>query len=167
MEPQVAGTQPLKFRRMDEASAHAIVTWRYDAPYDMYNLDWKGAENAIRDFLDPESAYYYITSDRGDLQAYACFGPAAHVPGGDYHDEALDIGLGVRPDLTGQGQGHRFVQAVLGFAEREFAPASYRVTIAEFNSRAQRVWIGAGFKQIQSFARRGDGMPFLVLALGA
>jgi len=152
---------------MDEASACAIVTWCYDAPYDMYNPARKGAENAIHDFLDPENAYYCIATERGDVQAYCCFGHAAQVPGGDYHEDALDMGLGVRPDLTGQRRGHLFVQAVLGFAEREFAPASLRVTIAEFNRRAQRVWRGAGFKQIQAFSRSGDGMPFLIFALRA
>lgn len=157
------GTSPLSFRSMDEASARAILTWRYAAPYDFYNPDWKGIENAIRCFLDPANAYFCITTDSGDLQAFCCFGPEAQVPGGDYHDEALDIGLGMRPDLTGQGLGHAFVVAVLGFARRQFAPDVFRVTIAEFNKRAQRVWRGAGFQHTQSFARSGDGMPFLVL----
>ncbi len=167
MEPQVAGPQPLNFRPMDEASARAIVTWRYDPPYDIYNPDWKGIEDALQAFLDPGNAYYCITADKGDLQAYCCFGHEAQVPGGDYQAEALDIGLGVRPDLTGQRRGHLFVRAVLDFAHCQFSPAPFRVTIAEFNRRAQRVWTGAGFGQIQSFARSGDGMPFLVLALGA
>jgi ribosomal-protein-alanine N-acetyltransferase len=167
MEPETTGTSPFRFHRMDEASARAILTWRYDAPYDFYNPDWKGVENAVHAFLDPQNACYCITNEGGDLQAYCCFGREAQVPGGDYQGEALDIGLGVRPDLTGQGRGHLFVQAVLDLAWREFSPAFFRVTVAEFNRRAQRVWMGAGFETVQSFARSGDGVPFLVLVSGS
>lgn len=148
---------------MDRASAHAILTWRYAVPYDFYNPDWKGTETAVESFLNPANNYFCLTGESDDLQAYCCFGSDAQVPGGDYEDEALDIGLGVRPDLTGQGHGHRFVLAVLDFGRRRFLPGTFRVTIAEFNRRAQRVWIGAGFQRTQSFARRGDSMPFLVL----
>lgn len=154
---------PLSFRSMDEASARAILTWQYEPPYDLYNPDWKGIEGAVREFLDPDNSYYSMTAGTGDLQAYCCFGSEAQVPGGDYQETALDIGLGVRPDLTGQGLGHLYVQAVLEFARRELLPATFRVTIAEFNKRAQRVWMGAGFEKVQSFARSGDGLPFLVL----
>jgi len=85
------------------------------------------------------------------------------VPGGDYSDEALDIGLGVRPDLTGRGQGLTFVQTVLAFAQKQYTPAAFRVTIAEFNKRALRVWQKAGFRAVQRFETSFDGRPFIVL----
>ncbi|NIV29393.1 MAG: GNAT family N-acetyltransferase, partial [Anaerolineae bacterium] len=67
------------------------------------------------------------------------------------------------PDLTGQGLGHAFVRAVLRFARHELAPTEYRVTVAEFNERALRVWQATGFRQVQQFKRTSDGMPFVVL----
>lgn len=153
----------LTFDAMDEASARAIATWRYDAPYDLYDLGGDDVEGVVRAFMDPRNAYYAMVDDSGELVAFCCFGPDAMVPGGDYGAPGLDIGLGVRPDLTGQGRGLAFVSSVLAFARRTFAPEAFRVTIAEFNQRALRVWEKAGFQAVQTFLRAQDGRCFVVL----
>ena len=156
---------PFTFQPMDEASARAVPEWRYDAPYDIYNIASDNVEKEMQLFLDPQNAYHTITDEQGDLVAYCCFGPDGQVPGGDYSAAALDIGLGVRPDLTGQGRGLAYVNAVLDFARRAFPPTAFRVTVAEFNKRAQRVWEKAGFRPVETFQRSGDGMPFVILTL--
>ena len=71
--------------------------------------------------------------------------------------------MGVRPDLTGQGQGIQYINTILDFAAETFHPPAYRVTIAKWNIRAQRVWEKAGFKQIQSFKRNRDDQDFVIL----
>jgi ribosomal-protein-alanine N-acetyltransferase len=154
---------PFTFQPMDEANARAIPEWRYDEPYDIYNIAPDDVEKELRCFLDPQNAYYTITGEHGDLVGYCCFGPDGQVPGGDYRTAALDIGLGVRPDLTGQGRGLTYVNAVLDFARRTFPPTAFRVTIAEFNKRALRVWQKAGFRPVQTFQREKDGRAFVVL----
>jgi GNAT superfamily N-acetyltransferase len=154
---------PLTFEPMDEMSARAILTWRYEAPYDVYNLEPGDVEASVRFFVDAGNGYWAMLDERGDLAAYCCFGFDAQVPGGDYGIPALDIGLGIRPDLTGQGNGHLYVGAVLGFAQRTSAQESWRVTVAEFNERARRVWQKAGFDSVQSFERPQDGRPFVIL----
>jgi GNAT superfamily N-acetyltransferase len=164
---------------MDEPSARAIVGWRYEPPYDIYNPGADG-DDVIQTFLDPRYDYHCLFGDGGDLVAYCCFGPDAQVPGGDYAAVALDIGLGVRPDLTGQGQGRRFVQAVLELAadvvclhlgRRHRCPPHpddrFRVTVAAFNERALRVWKSAGFRRTQTFQRDPDGMRFVILERAA
>ena len=105
----------------------------------------------------------FITDEQGELVAYCCFGLDARVPGGDYDTPALDIGLGVRPDLTGQGRGLGYLLAVLGVAQRTVSPGTFRVTVAEFNKRAQKVWRRAGFRPVQRFVRQQDGRPFVIL----
>jgi len=154
------------FQPMDEGSARAILRWRYDPPYDLYNPGSEDVEQNLQVFLDPRNAYYAITDEHGDLVAYCCFGPDARVPGGDYGGAALDVGMGVRPDWTGQGRGLTYVNAVLDFARRTFAPTAFRVTVAEFNQRALRVWEKAGFQPVQTFQRKGDGRDFVVLVSG-
>jgi GNAT superfamily N-acetyltransferase len=154
---------PLRFAPMDEAAARTIVTWHYEAPYDLYDLGLEDEEQVVNCFVDPLNAYYAIVDPGGNLAGYCCFGVEGQVPGGDYGEPALDIGLGVRPDLTGQGMGGGFVAAVLEFARQELAPAGFRVTVAEFNERALRVWKKAGFLPVERFGRTYDGMPFVVL----
>ena len=162
---------PVGFHPMDETAARAIATWRYEAPYDVYSLDGENADQVVGCFLDPANAYYTIVDSGDFLAAYCCFGPDARVPGGDYDKPALDVGLGVPPDLTGQGLGQAFVHAVLRFAQQEFAPTEFRVTVAEFNERALRVWKAVGFQPVQRFERAPggvpDGMAFIVLTKGS
>jgi RimJ/RimL family protein N-acetyltransferase len=149
---------------MDEASARKILTWRYEPPYDIYNEDPDKAEPFMQTLLDPAYAYHTITYEDGELVGYCCFGADARVPGGDYAADALDIGLGMRPDLTGHGHGPAFFEAIADFAQRTFAPQALRVTVAAFNQRAIRVYEKAGFERKQAFQRSGDGMEFVILA---
>ena len=154
----------LTFIPINETYASAILHWHYDAPYDLYNLSPDDADEHISEFLDPENGYYAILNEENDFLAYCCFGPDAWVPGGDYSSQALDIGMGVRPDLTGQGQGLIYAQAVLDFGAQTFSPTQFRVTVAQFNKRALRVWEKAGFQEKQRFQKEQTDMNFVVLA---
>jgi RimJ/RimL family protein N-acetyltransferase len=149
-----------------EAHARAMLGWHYEPPYDVYDLGGSDADEVVKSLLAPEYAYHAILSPGGELVAFCCFGADAQVPGGDYTAEALDIGLGVRPDLTGQGRGSAFVQAVLDFAGQTRPSPAYRVTIAEFNARAQRVWQKAGFCRVQRFVSTHSGRPFATYVYG-
>ncbi len=152
---------------MDESSARAILTWRYDTPYNIYDPDSGKSADSLSYFLNPQRNFYSISDEYGDLIAYCSFGTDGQVPGGDYSADALDIGVGVRPDLTGQGCGLKIVNTVLEFARGTFAPAAFRVTVAEFNTRALWVWGSAGFRAVQTFTREGDNRAFAVLTRGA
>lgn len=151
-----------QFRLLDEVAVFTIAEWCYEPPYDVYDLGSIDDED-LAYFLEPELAFHSIVDEAGALVAYCSFGLDGQVPGGDYSNEALDIGLGVRPDLTGRGQGLIFVRTVLEFAQEQYAPATFRVTIAEFNKRALRVWQKAGFRPVQRFETNFAGRSFVVL----
>src|SRR5262245_54371484 len=148
---------------MDAASVRAFMQWRYEPPYDIYNIDASAGEAAVWFFTAPQNSYYQIRDERGALVAFCCFGLEAQVPGGDYSSAALDIGMGVRPDLTGKGRGQTFAAAAIDFARATFAPPALRVTVADFNKRARRVWEKAGFQAVQTFASSYDGRAFVIL----
>ena len=114
------------------------------------------SDESARSFLDPRLDYHAARLD-GELVGFCCFGPAARVAGGDYRrEELLDVGLGLRPDLTGRGLGLAFVRAVLAHAGATRAPAGYRLTVAAFNRRAVRVYERAGFVLDHTFERPGE-----------
>jgi RimJ/RimL family protein N-acetyltransferase len=152
----------LIFNPLDTAAAQEILSWRYAPPYDIYNLSPQDAVAHLGAFLDPINGYCAMTDHAGALLAFCCFGAEARVAGYDYAEPALDIGLGLRPDLAGQGHGLDYVNAVLAFARMTFGPPALRVTIAAFNQRAQRVWTRAGFRRVGAFARPSDKMRFTV-----
>lgn len=151
------------FRPMDETAASAIVQWKYEPPYEVYNFSLEDREDFIRYLVEPENALYGMFAEDGDLIGFCGFGKDGQVPGGDYTSEALDIGMGIRPDLTGQGKGSEYVEAVLDFGRRAFQSAKLRVTIAEFNLRARRVWEKAGFQTMETFYREGKEQQFVIL----
>lgn len=148
------------FQPLDESDARAILSWQYEPPYDFYNNSEE--DTTLQHLLDPQNNFYGIF-ESSELVAYCSFGQDGQVAGGDYRDQALDIGMGIRPNLTGRGKGIEYVNAILEFADTLFKPKVFRVTLAVFNKRALRVWQKLGFEHQQSFERRSDGMQFIVL----
>jgi ribosomal-protein-alanine N-acetyltransferase len=133
----------LAFRPLTRADAEAIVCWRYPAPYDLYNLDARPPSEAVDSLLDPELRYYAVLDSSGELIAFRCFGSDAQVEGGDYSVDALDMGGGLRPDLTGKGLGRIVISAAMSFGRQKFSPKRFRTTVASFNVRALRVCLGS------------------------
>ena len=154
---------PFTFRSLDEKSARTILQWQYEAPHDIYNVASSDPEATLQYLLDPQNALYSIFGQPDDLEAFCSFGPDGQVSGGDYSTPALDIGLGLRPDLTGQGYGSEYVNAVINFALSTYSAEQLRVTIAAFNGRALRVWEKAGFQVIQKFQGGWEHIDFIIL----
>lgn len=152
----------LNFSPLDKSAVREIVQWRYEPPYDIYNLE--DSSETIDYLLDAQYNFHAIRDENGDLAGFCSFGVDAQVPGGDYGADALDIGMGIRPDLTGQGRGSDFVAAVLDFVQKEFDPVAFRVTIAAFNQRAQRVWQKHGFVPIDTFTFKANSREFIIMA---
>lgn len=138
--------------------AEDISTWRYDPPYDLYDMVGVDPEA----LLQPEMGYSAVLA-RGQLIGFRSFGADGQVPGWRYDDSALDTGGGLRPQLTGQGLGHAVISAGLDYGRRVFAPQAFRVTIAAFNERAQRTVVGLGFEPVGSFQASRDARDFVVL----
>ena len=105
--------------------------------------------------LDERFAYHSVRDAQDELVGYFCFGEDARIPEGRrlglYDETALDVGLGMRPDLAGKGLGLEFVLAGLRFAGNRFPTPAFRLTVASFNRRAIRVYEKAGFEISATF----------------
>ena len=128
-----------------EETHRELASWRYPPPYDFYDGD-------VDPVLNPER-YFGAFDEEGELVGFYYFEPKP---------PDLDYGLGLRPDLTGQGHG-------LEFARERYEPGRVYLHVAEFNERARRVYERAGFEvvsqHVRSFERFGD-VPFLTMAEG-
>ena len=134
------------------ADAKAISNWRYDDPYSVYD----GNPASVAALLEPCYLYHSVYDEHGELVGYFCYGEDARVSAGKrlglYEREtALDVGLGMRPDLTGQGLGEEFVHAGLSHAQKAYSPSTFRLTVATFNRRAISVYRRTGFEPVETF----------------
>jgi len=154
----------LKLTSMTEEFAREIVGWRYPGQYELYNSAPSDVEEDVQALLKPENAYYAVWSDEYGLFGFCCYGPEAQAPGGDYSEAALDVGLGIRPDLAGRGMGLAFLEAILAFAREQYGDVRFRATIAAFNARSRRVFEKAGFRHEQAFVSAArPGLEFVVV----
>lgn len=158
-----------QIRLMDEQAAREIVNWRYETPYALYNmLDAADDAEDIEELLD--GSYFSVAAADGALIGFFCYGQNAQVGEGIesglyLEGTSLDIGLGLRPDLTGQGRGLAFLQAGMKFAEQTYDAKRFRLSVAAFNLRAVSVYKKAGFVLRHSFVHQhGDSeMEFLLM----
>jgi RimJ/RimL family protein N-acetyltransferase len=117
----------------------AMGAWRYEPPYDFYDGD-------VDPVLNPER-FYEALDDDGSLV------------GNYYYEEkgdALEIGLGLRPELTGRGLGLEFFRAGVEYGRRRFRPARVILNVAAFNERAITVYERAGFRETGRHVRQFD-----------
>lgn len=153
----------ITFLPAGETSVREFLTWKYEPPYEIYNYSPEHFEKDLAYHLDPANNLYSMYRD-GLLIGYCSYGRDAQVPGGNYSEEALDIGMMIKPKLTGQGQGSNHADVVVQNGASKYQPKKLRVTILESNLHAQCVWKKNGFQQTQSFARKSDQMGFIILA---
>ncbi len=159
----------LLVKSVTKSDIQEFVLWRYEEPYDVYNvIDDPGDSQKIQEqagyFMDPAINCHVIKNTDGELLGFVTFGKDGQVPGGDYSADALDIGMGIRPDLTGKGLGHTFITAAINFAIKTYQPAMLRTTVADFNKRAQRLCLRAGFVIVDEFvATTWTKKPFYIL----
>jgi [ribosomal protein S18]-alanine N-acetyltransferase len=154
----------ITYRLADETSAREFLQWRYEPPYDIYNCPPADLEEALQYNIDSKNNVYSMFDENDELVAYCSYGGDAQVPGGDYSEDALDVGLMVKPELTGRGLGAAFAGEVIKNGIERYVPKKLRVTIAAFNKRAIRTWEKNGFQQTQTFKRMSrDSMEFIVM----
>jgi len=153
----------ISYRPAEKKHAREFVNWQYEPPYDVYNCPPEEIGDAVQYNIDLKNNVYTMFNESDILIGYCSYGKDAQVPGGDYNEEALDIGLMIKPDLTGQGMGAAFAKEVIRYGIAKYAPKKLRVTIAAFNKRAMRVWEKNGFQQTQNFKRSKDEMEFVVM----
>jgi len=134
---------------MDDADALEISGWRYGKPYDFYDAD-RDPED-LAELRDPErrrDTYYSVLDAEDRLVGFFQF---------EGDDGAVDVGLGLRPDLTGRGLGPGFLRSGLRFARERFSPERFTLSVATFNARAIAVYERAGFRRGEVFMHETNG----------
>ncbi|MED1952677.1 GNAT family N-acetyltransferase [Brevibacillus centrosporus] len=142
----------MKLTVMKLPDAIEIVSWKYPEPYSFYNFE--DTQELMDELLD--GTYFSVRDSRNQLIGFFCFGKNAQVPAGFaaglyVGENVCDIGLGMKPELTGLGLGAAFMKRGMEFAVKHYAPSQLRLSVAAFNKRAIRLYEKMGFQEVGSF----------------
>lgn len=149
-------TMKFDFQPISIGDAEEIVGWRHPEPYHLYDV-----EDATH-LLNP-AFHYYVSRFGQRVSAFLCYGEDARVRGFDYDDSYVDVGWGLRPDLTDQGLGKCLISQVMGFMHSRTERKRLRATVMAFNERCQKACRSAGFICSTRFVRPSDGRRFVVM----
>jgi [ribosomal protein S18]-alanine N-acetyltransferase len=159
----VARVPSLSRRAFREDEAVEVAGWAYPPPYDVYDSDASVVGLLLARTTDGEG-YYPAVDDEGSVVAFAVLGAEARVRGQEPTPGVVDLGLGVRPDLTSSGIGGALLPQAIGLALELFRPVAVRAAVAVFNRRSLALCRRAGFRPVRDFAGPGD-RPFRELVL--
>ncbi len=126
----------LEIRTMTEEEAEEVISWRYPGEYSFYDMERDVEDLAELRAAHVREAKYFSALQQGDLIGFFDF---------EVDGDVVEVGLGLRPDLTGQGLGDPFLKAGLEFARTYFAPERFRLRVAAFNRRAIALYERSGF----------------------
>jgi [ribosomal protein S18]-alanine N-acetyltransferase len=144
-------------RAFTEADADGVASWRYPAPSDAY--DASQDPSLDQEMRDPSRwGATWFAADDADTGTLAGF--LELVASESDTDQGtrveVEVGLGLRPDLTGIGIGPSFVEAALGFARERWQPSTFALDVFPWNERAIRCYEQTGFERGEVYARRFD-----------
>ena len=123
--------------------------WHYEAPYDFY--DMKNDLEDYEEMVSPEARgdRYYQVLREGELYGFFCLEQKG--------ERILELGLGMKPEHCGKGQGATFLQEILDFIIENFAPQVIRLYVADFNHRAQQLYLNMGFEVVRRIPQESNG----------
>ena len=129
-----------KIAHLTQANADQIARkWHYGGQYSFYDMenDLEDLEEIITPKLRGDK-YYQVVDDQDELVGYFCLERLS--------EGKVEVGLGLRPDLTGRGLGLNFITEIEAFIQNNFNYRIVVLSVASFNKRAIKVYQRAGFK---------------------
>lgn len=140
-----------KFKAVPITRAYAkeYLGWQYEPPYDFYTIAPEYWEREMSEIFQPAPGNcYYAALYDGKMAGYF----ELH-----HRKETVEIGVALRPELTGKGHGRAFLACVLEQAWARYQPKEFTLCVAAWNERAKRLYRAIGFKEIGSAILQANG----------
>ncbi|KRM89968.1 GNAT family N-acetyltransferase [Liquorilactobacillus cacaonum] len=145
--------------KMTQKSAVIVAQWHYPDEYSFY--DMVADPEDYQELMDEEKrgdGYYQVTQS-GMLIGF-------FVVEKTDRQEVVEVGLGMAPELTGQGNGLEFVKIILKYISRVTGSKKVLFDVAKFNIRAQKLYQKIGFEVVNYHEQKTNGgiYPFVLMA---
>ncbi|MCA0987448.1 GNAT family N-acetyltransferase [Guptibacillus algicola] len=140
-----------------EQAEHIALSWHYDGDYSFYDME--ADEEDLEEFLDPKTRGESTFAVTNNDELIGFFSANEISP------DTIDIGLGMRPDLTGNGYGKEFVQACMAHVRATYRPEEITLAVATFNQRAIALYRKVGFQDVETYMQDTNGSTFEFLKM--
>lgn len=71
----------------------------------------------------------------------------------------------MKPEYCGKGQGKEFLQIILRFIEENLSAKILTLSVADFNQRAQKLYLHCGFNVIGRKSQESNGDSYLFVKM--
>lgn len=140
----------IQFKPITQEQAEQIAHhWHYEGIYAFYNME--ADEEDLAEFMDPHTRgdSVFVAMKSEELIAFI----SLEVHSVDH----IELGLGLRPDLTGQGFGVSFLSQALNYIKTHFSPKIITLAVATFNKRAISLYKKIGFIEKSVYMQNTNG----------
>lgn len=138
------------FEVMTQEQAEEIAyNWHYEGQYSFYDME--ADQEDLAEFLDSNirGETTFAVCEEKEIVGFFSFNRV------DVH--IVDIGLGMKPNLTGRGFGEAFIRRGLEFCMEKCQPRYITLSVATFNERAIKVYKKVGFEVVGTFIQATNG----------
>jgi [ribosomal protein S18]-alanine N-acetyltransferase len=147
-------------RKRTKEDVAEFITWTYEGVYSFYDNNIQ--EEKINGFLQSADTdqMYSVVNEVGDLIGNCEFFNVGEPP-----EEILAVGVQMRPDITGKGNGLLFIQSIIEEGRKVIGFNHLELAVAEFNKRAIHVYEQACFRRKGDFLNRirGEEYNFIIM----
>lgn len=146
-------------KKMKQSEAEIIANnWKYEGVYSFYDMtdDIEDYEEIISE--EQRGERYFSVLYNKELYGFFCV---------EQEKDTIEIGLGMKPQCTGKGNGVTFVNNILKFVSSKYSYDTIILDVASFNKRAIKVYERAGFTKTKEIMvnTNGGNYEFTVMEL--
>jgi RimJ/RimL family protein N-acetyltransferase len=132
---------PLHVRQLTVEDGLAMAGWSSPGA-------WR-IEDAL-EAPEPDEGYWAVVDSTDTLIGFCCLGAAARVPGQPEDQWALDVAIGIRPQLAGRGWGGDLGRAAVAYASSVASDRRLRTTVPDWNEIGRHAARQAGFTRLET-----------------
>lgn len=147
----------MKIEQLNDDYAIEIANhWKYPDPYSFYNMtaDPEDYEEIICADLRKDH-YFQVVNDEGLYGFFALY-PV---------DDTLELGLGIKPEYTGKGEGEAFIRLIMSYIKNNYQVSTIFLSVVDFNIRAQKVYEKIGFKKTRELLQETNGSTYCFIEM--
>lgn len=118
-----------------------MCSWKYPAEYQVYNNSWKEAADRNVSYANEQvrTNEFWSLMQGDEMAGFFRLHP---------EKDGVMLGLGLRPDLCGQGDGRLLLEYAIHTFQEKYSNNRLRLMVREWNCRAIKCYQSCGFDEI-------------------